>query len=177
MTENRPSILKKEENTIYDKYASLLVKDRIRNTEKEELEQIIKKDGETIEMMEYIYEKQKNILHKENEELKKENERLKSQYKVLRTQFQDLRKFVENNLNEYWIREKLNEQIIKLSDENEYLKKENEELKKAMLYKESRELKKEKQELCKYDCKVKAFEEVSEVFLKNEVSRVEHNDD
>lgn len=77
MIENKPSILKKEENTIYDKYASLLIKDRIRNIEKEELERIIKKDGEIIEMMEYIYEKQRNILYKENEKLKTENEEIK----------------------------------------------------------------------------------------------------
>lgn len=53
-----------------------------------------------------------------------ENARLKSAYKVLHTQFQDLKKFLENNLNEYWTREKPERQIIKLSDENEELKKE-----------------------------------------------------
>ena len=57
-------------------------------------------------------------------DLLNEHARLKSRYKVLHTQFQDLKKFLENNLNEYWTREKLNEKIIKLSDENEQLKKE-----------------------------------------------------
>ena len=51
-----------------------------------------------------------------------ENERLKSEYKVLHTQYQDLKKFVENNFNEYLTREKLDRQIIKLSEENEQLK-------------------------------------------------------
>ena len=55
-------------------------------------------------------------------ELEKENEQLKSEYKVLHTQYQDLKKFVENNFDEYLTQEKLNRQIIKLSDENEQLK-------------------------------------------------------
>lgn len=53
-----------------------------------------------------------------------ENEQLKSEYKVLHTQYQDLKKFVENNFDEYLTQEKLNKQIIKLSNENEQLKKE-----------------------------------------------------
>lgn len=51
MNEYKPSILKKEENTIYDKYASLQVKYHTLNTEKETLEQIIKKDCKMIEML------------------------------------------------------------------------------------------------------------------------------
>ena len=53
-----------------------------------------------------------------------ENEQLKSEYKVLHTQYQDLRKFVENNFDEHLTQEKLNRQIIKLSDENKELKRE-----------------------------------------------------
>lgn len=102
-------------------------------------------------------------------DLLNEHARLKSRYKVLHTQFQDLKKFLENNLNEYWTREKLNEKIIKLSDENEQLKKE-------ILHKKNKELKKEKKELCKYECKVKAFEEINELF-KNGLIGEEHNDD
>lgn len=53
------------------------------NTEKETLEQIIKKDGVTIEMMEYIYEKQINRLLEENEDLKRENEKLRKENEKL----------------------------------------------------------------------------------------------
>ena len=63
-------------------------------------------------------------------QIHEENEQLKSEYKVLHTQHQDLRKFVENNFDEYLTRKKLNRQIIKLSDENEQLKQENYELEK-----------------------------------------------
>ena len=56
----------------------------------------------------------------------KENKQLKSEYKVLHTQYQDLKKFVENNFDEHLTQEKLNRQIIKLSEENEQLKCENE---------------------------------------------------
>lgn len=102
-------------------------------------------------------------------ELYEENARLKSKYKVLHTQFQDLKKFLENNFNECLTRDKLQRQIIKLSDENEQLKKE-------ILHKKNKEFKKEKKELCKYECKVKAFEEISELF-KNGLIEEEHNDD
>ena len=61
--------------------------------------------------------------------LAEENEQLKSEYKVLHTQYQDLKKFVENNFDEYLTQEKLNRQIIKLSKENEQLKKELDKLK------------------------------------------------
>lgn len=65
-------------------------------------------------------------------DLNDENERLKSEYKVLHTQYQDLKKFVEHNFNEYLTREKLDRQIIKLSDENEQFKKANKELKQQL---------------------------------------------
>lgn len=102
-------------------------------------------------------------------DLLNENARSKSEYKVLHTQFQDLKKFLENNFNECLTRDKLQRQIIKLSDENEQLKKE-------ILHKKNKELKKEKKELCKYECKVKAFEEINELF-KNGLIGEEHNDD
>ena len=51
-----------------------------------------------------------------------ENKKLKSEYKVLHTQYQDLQKFVENNFDEYLTQQKLNRQIIKLSNENKQLK-------------------------------------------------------
>lgn len=73
MNEYKPSILKKEENTIYDKYASLQVKYHTLNTEKETLEQIIKKDCKMIEMLEHIIEKSREA----NEKLQKENKQLK----------------------------------------------------------------------------------------------------
>ena len=56
-------------------------------------------------------------------EYAEENEQLKSEYKVLHTQYQDLKKFVKNNFDEHLTQEKLNRQIIKLSEENEQLKK------------------------------------------------------
>ena len=62
-------------------------------------------------------------------EFYEENERLKSEYKVLHTQYHDLKKFVENNFDEYLTQEKLNRQIIKLSDENEQLKEQLSEAK------------------------------------------------
>lgn len=51
-----------------------------------------------------------------------ENEQLKLEYKVLHTQYQDLKNFVENNFDEHLTQEKLNRQIIKLSEENKQLK-------------------------------------------------------
>lgn len=63
-----------------------------------------------------------NCQEMEKWKFRRENEQLRSEYKVLHTQYQDLRKFVENNFDEYLTQEKLNIQIINLSDKNEQLK-------------------------------------------------------
>lgn len=57
-----------------------------------------------------------------------ENEQLKSEYKVLHSQYQDLKKFVENNFDEHLTQKELNNQIIKLFNENEQLKQQIKDL-------------------------------------------------
>ena len=77
-------------------------------------------EGEEVYQLHYRYEVD-DICDMMND-YEKEKEQLKSEYKVLHTQYQDLKKFVENNFDEYLTQEKLNRQIIKLSDENGQLK-------------------------------------------------------
>lgn len=83
-------------------------------------------NGKWVDSWQYANGKHWENLCGELNQLYEENEQLKSEYKLLHTQYQDLKKFVENNFDEYLTQEKLNRQIIKLSDENEQLKKRNE---------------------------------------------------
>ena len=77
-------------------------------------------EGEEVYQLHYRYEVD-DICDMMND-YEKEKEQLKSEYEVLHTQYQDLKNFVENNFDEYLTQEKLNRQIITLSDENEQLK-------------------------------------------------------
>ena len=97
-----------------------------------------------------------NGLNDKSNRLEKENEQLKSEYKVLHSQYQDLKKFVENNFDEYLTQEKLNIQIIKLSDENEQLRDKCYNIREnAKEYQRFvRVLKKENEQLTEYKSKV-----------------------
>lgn len=90
----------------------------------EEQVDILLKENEKLKSDVYDWKASAEDYLKLGKSLKKENEQLKSEYKVLHTQYHDLKKFVENNFDEYLTQKKLNRQIVKLSDENKELKRE-----------------------------------------------------